>query len=87
MHELSLGVCTLTLWCPFLHANSTADTIKNGFHLCVHQPSPQLQSHQFSPWGVGLEPMHRVLDPEMGERDTPLGIHVGGFPTPSVPRR
>jgi len=35
---------------------------------------------------LGLEPMHRVLGPEMRERGTAVGTHVGGLPHPLSPK-
>lgn len=46
---------------------------------------PHSRSLQFSPWGVGLEPVHRVLDPEMGEGVQPWE-YTQGLPHPLSPK-
>lgn len=56
------------------------DTSKNGFHRVFTSPT-ELQSQCFL-WGV-LEPVHAVLDPELGGGDTSLRLHIGSFSAPS----
>lgn len=83
---MSLGIHTWTL--GSLTSMPTAPQRHNckQLSLVCSAVTPAPESLALS-MGMGLEPVHRVLDPGMRNSSTDLGIHVGGFPIPSVPRR
>lgn len=85
IHKVSLGVCTLAPGATFLHAHSIAETqLKMAFTCVFTRPHPG--GSPVLSMGVGLQPMHSPGSRDEGG-DTALGIHIGGFPTHSVPRR
>lgn len=72
IRDVSLGVIT---WAPPLVPfppcpQHCRDTTKNVFHLCVHQPSPQLQSPVLS-IRVGLQPAQSPGSRDGGGEQSP----------------